>query len=533
MTRSIEAIILALLCAAAMLATWDHTREDSITFDEPPHLFAAAEYVQHGTHFTNLEHPPLAKLLAGLALRDATPPELRTHQSLPSAGEMLRFVRANRIPFRLLLARGRAPFRWLFAALIITVYLAARYFGGVGAALVAATLIALDPNLIAHAGIVHTDVAATLFMTLTVVLALVDRRWIWPLVGIALGLALLSKFTAALLIPFVVLAPWLRTGTVRQRVLAPLGAIAVAALVVLAGYGYALRAMDDREAAIAAGGFLHQRGADRETAIRYAGITDRFPSAGMFLTGMKGVQLTAAGEREGINFLHGRVSRRGFPEYFFVAFLLKSTPAFLAIAFCALLAARRHPGLLIPVLLLFVASIPSAYNIGVRHILPVYPLLAIAGATVLARRRAIAAVVVIAAVVSLVRIHPHEIGYFSFGGGQWLNDSNLDWGQDVFRLDALLRRNGWERDTTVVVFASPIMEPELARFRPLAPGPIGAGRYAVSSYFENAGPQVAALFEGPQAAAQMQALVDALHTRGRKIAQAGASITVWDVGPPP
>ena len=91
----------------------------------------------------------------------------------------------------------------------------------------------------------------------------------------------------------------------------------------------------------------------------------------------------------GVNFLLGQVSVEGFPSYFFVAFLAKSSLAFLLLT--ALLArrasssaegprARTRRSSCCPPAVLFLASIGTSYNIGIRHLLPVYPLLAMAGA---------------------------------------------------------------------------------------------------------------------------------------------------------
>src|SRR5688572_30634113 len=196
----LEGVWVAALCALAMFLTWDHTRGDSATNDEPVHMYAGTEYLSHGVLFTNPEHPPLAKDLAALSLLRAniTPPAVLPDRPLHG---LTQFLRANTIPQTELLALARAPFRWLLAALIVTVYAAARAAFGVPAAMLASALIAIDPNFIAHAGVVHTDVAAALFMTLTVVLAIAagSSAARWLLTGLVLGLAIATKFTALIL----------------------------------------------------------------------------------------------------------------------------------------------------------------------------------------------------------------------------------------------------------------------------------------------------------------------------------------------
>lgn len=541
---------MAALCALAIFLTWDHTRGDSITIDEPLHIYAGAEYLSQGVFFTNPEHPPLAKDLAALSLLRADPtlPAIAPGEPLPPLRDLVAFLRANRVRYPEMLARARMPFRWLLAALIVVVYVAARAAWGTPAAMLAAALIALDPNFIAHAGIVHTDVAAALLMTLTVVLTIAAAggsalRWI--LAGLALGLAIATKFTALILVPLVLLAPLLlllEDGTRRKLAENFAGAVSaciVAAFVVYAVYAVNMRNLHPDDAALASATFLRSRNADPPTVDRYARLTQRAPEVGMFLTGVKGVQLSSDAGR-GWNFLHGHLSRKGFPHYFFAAFLVKSTPAMLLVAAAIVAGGRRlrnrwSVGALAAVAVLFAVSIPSSFNIGVRHILPAYPLLAIAGAGMLASRlprRAFAiaaAALIVSAAVSLASIHPLELGYFNFmGGPEWLSDSNIDWGQDIDRMHALLRERGWERDTTVIVFSLPVLH-DVERYRQPDGRSVPPGRYATSAFMERVGPSMAREYDGAAAGDAMQRVMDTLRARGRRIARVGSSITIWEL----
>ncbi|HEX7149888.1 MAG TPA: hypothetical protein VF618_00250 [Thermoanaerobaculia bacterium] len=522
---ALEALYVLLLSAAAWLLVADHARGDSITIDETLHIFAGAEYVQHGTYVTNPEHPPLTKDLAGLALLPLRlqPPRIVAIGPLPPVEELTRFYTTNHAPLRTIVAAARTPFRWLLVLLIAVVYVAARTAWGVPAAMLASALIALDPNFIAHAGLVHTDVAAALFMTLATVLAVAGR---WPWAGVALGLALLAKFSALILVPLMVAAPFLgreRMGRIGRTALMGVMAVAIAAVIVLLGYAANLRSMPATLAAQSVTNFLRVR--DVPHVERYAALTEAVPQAGMFAAGVRGVQQSSA-HGQSWNYLRGKLSREGFPHYFFIAFLVKSTPAMLLVTLAIFFGGRllRSPwalGLLAPAALLLAVSLPSSFNIGIRHILPIYPLLAITGAGVLAARlprRAfvVAATLLIAsAAVSAGTSHPHELAYFNAiargDGAAWLSDSNLDWGQDVDRLQTLLRERGWERDTAVVVLSSPALWPELARYPPRA------NRVAISAYMEQIG---------------ARELTADLRRRGRKVATAGASISVWELGLP-
>jgi hypothetical protein len=532
---------LAALCALAIFLTSDHTRGDSITIDEPLHLYGGAEMVLHGLLFTNPEHPPLAKDLAALSLLRAhpTPPAIVPGAPLPPMPALAAFLRGNRVPYGQLLARARMPFRWLLALLVLVVYLAARIVSGTAAAVLASALIALDPNFIAHAGIVHTDVPAALLMTLTIVLAIAavgGSALRWLLAGLALGLAIASKFTALILLPLVLLAPLLLLleGTTRRQLgenfAGAAAACIVAALAIYAVYAVNLRAMHPDDAALSSATFLRSRNAGAATVDRYARLTRGAPEVGLFLSGVKGVQLSNESGR-GSNYLRGKVSQHGFPFYFFAAFLVKSTPAMLFVTTAILFGGRRLRnrwtiGMLAVVAVLFAVSIPSAFNIGVRHILPVYPLLAIVGAGVLASCIPrgvfvlVATVLVASCVVSVASIHPYELGYFNnFGGPEWLSDSNIDWGQDIDRMHALLREHGWQHDTTVIVLALPLLH-DVEQYRPFD-GTVRPGRYATSAFIEHVGPSIGG--------DDLRRLMLTLRARGKRVAQAGSSITIWEL----
>ena len=168
------------------------------------------------------------------------------------------------------------------------------------------------------------------------------------------------------------------------------------------------------------------------------------------------------------SFLFGNYSNTGFRSYFFYVFLLKTPlPALLLIAtalIVSLLRFGKRP--LVPIFLLapaglyFLAATMSHLNIGIRHLLPIYPFLyVLAGGLVReldgwrrsARIAAVLAMVGIIAVSSRIVLYPanglkcqtvapHYLAYFNeLAGGpangfKELVDSNLDWGQDLKNL---------------------------------------------------------------------------------------------------
>ncbi len=558
-------LLLALLLAAGGTAlVFDHMRGDSATMDEPFHALASAEYAVSGTYYANLEHPPLAKLLAGLSLRaaGARAPAIPRPFAIERAEQPLHFARTNTLTPRALFAAARLPFPFLHLLLVLLAAFAARAFAGDVAGLGAAALLAFEPNLIAHAGVLHTDAGAALLHTAVVVLALLalERRsyLAWAACGISLGLALAMKFSEVFLVPLLLvlvlmsrLAEARRTGRPRDpvRPLAALGVTLLLALATLfATYAAAMRHMPEPEAERAVTTFLASRGAPPAATERVLRLTRATPELGHYVAGLYGIALQSRAGG-GINTLRGKVSVGGFWDYFFVAFAVKAALGFLFVLLSALvlLLARRRvadfplAGLLVAAACVFLPVIGTSYNIGVRHVLPAVPLLAIAAAVVLARAlRPGAAVAILAIGASLqlaetLRVHPHELSFFNAlaggpgRGAEWLNDSNLDWGQDLDRLCAELTARGWEKGATIAYFGGgdPTASCPLARL--YAPGatPLSPGIYAVSSYIFCCASELMDFRGRPELASGYRALREALASRGKLVARVGYSILIY------
>ena len=410
------AVLLALLGVSLAV---DHQRLDSATMDEPFHALAGCEYALSGTYWANLEHPPLVKILAGASagLAGARPPRLPAPFSFRTAESPQRFLYGNEIPPDRLLAAARRPSALLFAGVVLVAALTAWRAAGPLAGLGAALLLAFEPTLVAHAAFLHTDVAAAFGFLATVVAAhgALQRpsglRWVGT--GLLLGLSLAAKFTAVFLGPIllVLALAWL---LVRRREsgrlsLAPLGGLllasAVAGAVLLGIYAVSMRNMPSAEAERSVRYFLAGRHVPAEAVERIAGLSRLLPPLGHYAAGLAGI---AEQNRRGggLNVFRGEVSVDGFPSYFPVAFLVKSSLGFLLALLLAaglVLARRVRPGFgtlvfLVPPACVFLASVSSSYNIGVRHVLPAVPFLAIGAAVVIVRGlpRGVAALALVA-----------------------------------------------------------------------------------------------------------------------------------------
>jgi hypothetical protein len=105
--------------------------------------------------------------------------------------------------------------------------------------------------------------------------------------------------------------------------------------------------------------------------------------------------------------------------------------------------------------LVLIIATQSRTNIGLRHVLPIYPFLFVLASrlvTVPLHRLWLMPALVTTALtvnaVSVLRVAPHQIAYFNElvggpeGGHRYLSDSNLDWGQDLKGLKAFMAKEG-------------------------------------------------------------------------------------------
>jgi hypothetical protein len=133
----------------------------------------------------------------------------------------------------------------------------------------------------------------------------------------------------------------------------------------------------------------------------------------------------------------------------------------------------------------------SSINIGLRHILPVYPLLAItagAGVANLLQNRIffprIAAVLLLVAQVLIsAAVFPDYLAYFNLLAGnpeRMLADSNLDWGQDVARLALELRARGIRHMTLDIYGTADLSQHGIPTHLPLKPHRPASGWIAIS-----------------------------------------------------
>jgi hypothetical protein len=542
---------LALVLVSAALAL-HHLYGDAATADEPVHLAAALETVRDGTGRWNPEHPPLAKALAGIALTGLPirPADDPLH-SVPGPARLLRFLYQNETLPETILFRARLPFVALLAALLLAVRAEAQRRWGPWAGCAALAFAALEPTLNAHAGVVHTDLAVTLFVVLSLGplarLARPEARSAALLLGLLWGLAFLSKFSAPLLalctLPFLAADVTPTLSDLLRLARRLLGAAGIALLVTLAGFGWAYRNQTPEDRHALAVDRLEVKGRAPAVARAVVATGDALPPLGNLLTGALSVALQSD-VGAGANYFLGKVSREGSPWYFPVALAVKA-PLGLLVGLAAALAARRSRRFAAvcggALLLFLLFSSRTTYNIGVRHALLFFPLAAIAAGAALAspavRPRSAAALgALLVAAVEIATVHPHQLSFFNAlaggpeGGRRFFVDSSLDWGQDLLRLKNVapsLAPDG----LGAVVFGgdlparhAPVLRPPFQgeEDRPGTLLAIGEAPLAL-------GPELLRAKGAFEDAARLERIRTALRERGTRVGAIGASIGIWRI----
>ena len=455
-------VILALLVIAMAAQMWTSIRQLSITSDEMDHVHAGYRYLQCNDYGWNPEHPPLVKEVAAIPLLF-----MHINDPVPNACGLFN---NKAIDFRVghdfifsnpesMLMRARMAASVLALLLPVTTWLFGRKMFGPQVATIAATLVAFEPSLVGHGALVATDVPAALgiLLALYALYCYVVQPTAARLVaaGLATGFALCLKHSTVIL---AVIIPVLLVGeavlgqqksslyragrSVGSLVL--IGAISV--LVLWASYGFRYAARPGG-ASVYTNAKLPKAASKVATSIIPAMLRNRvLPEA--YLVGLQDIFVESEFGRSA--YLFGQTYLGGKAIYFPAAALVKLTAPTLLLLVVSVLAWkywRRHlrqcAYLLCPVAVILLSSAKSGFNIGLRHVFAIIPLLilfASAGAwSVAARQGRIAKLGLLGLLlwhaISSLHCYPNYISYANefFGGPgnayKYLADSNVDWGQ--------------------------------------------------------------------------------------------------------
>jgi len=467
----VTTILVVVLLALVGVLLFTSVRQESQTFDESSHLFAGFEYWKHADFGRNPEHPPLAKLLASLPLLSmglkeppVVPIPYFKGQDFVNSSQFLYSGDADAI-----LLRGRMVIMLFSLALGFLVFLAAREMFDPLTALLALGLFAFEPVLLANGALVTTDVplACLFFASVYSFYRYVKKPSNSRLAvcAAATALAILTKHSGLLVVPTLMLlasveifAGWFRPGDgmppggsdrwrrLREFALAfvVIGVVSYVFLWAIYGFRYAARPGQLQMIPTIATYAAALKHPLEKGVIGFMARHHLLPEA--YLYGWVDI-LLIPGTRP--TFLFGHVFGRGQWFFFPAVLLIKTTLTLLALVLLVPFARIRNRRrellfLAIPAAFFLGVAIASMLNLGVRHLLPIYPfciVLAAASAGSLVRHSVVGRVVVTAllvlTVVSSMGSFPDFLAYSNEAAGGpsrtylVVTDSNADWGQGL------------------------------------------------------------------------------------------------------
>jgi len=454
-------ILVACLLAASTWRVFGHT------WDEPEHLAAGMELLDRGIYEFDTEHPPLARAMIALGPHLAgshsfgTPPPDGTQEGVDILYDGGHYDRT------LMLARlGALPF---LPVLLFAMYLwSRRVMDSDGAGLLAVLLLMSVPPVIGHSALAALDIpgTATTLLALFLLQLWLVRGWRRDalLFGLAAGVAFCTKLSAIpfiglgmlvllLLRAFLSVAP--AAVSVQRRWLG-LVLMAVATLVpitlVYGLNGLQVIPMPPRFNWVMA--YLYPDGGGLSGFIKQLQLPAAWWNFGEGVMALK-----AHNDTGHVSFLLGNIKAGGWWYFYLVALAVKTPlPLLLSgvVGLCLLARDglrqastwRMAPVVLFITLLVF-ASAFSRINIGIRHVLILYPFLAMGATYALVcvwrawprLGTAAASVIVAWEVGAFGAAYPDYFPYFNelvSNPQRVLVDSDLDWGQDLKRLERRL-----------------------------------------------------------------------------------------------
>jgi hypothetical protein len=332
----------------------------------------------------------------------------------------------------------------------------------------------ISPTVLANTSLVTTDagIACFIFGTVYFLWRTTRRYSAANLAGLIafFMLAIVTKFSAVILGPLIVvlLVIAARAGTCitprRIAVLVPaLAASAVLAIWAVYGFRYAPSESADWVLSL-------ETAAPARAVPALAGLTgwiDRHHLLPNVFT--EGFLMFAQSMRptDAVSFfLAGAYSASGWWYYFPLAFVIKTPVGFLCLIVIGIVVCvrrRRELGgltesfLFVPIAIYLAAAMSNPFQVGIRHMLPVYPFLLLitaAGVWTLIQTRSgrlFLTAPVTVWVVMLAGVYPHTLTFFNLlvggprHGSEYLADSNIDWGQGLKPLKSWMTRQGVDR----------------------------------------------------------------------------------------
>lgn len=469
-------IIFSLIFVSCFLILIISAKLNSQTTDEGVHLAAGYTYLTQKDFRYDPEHPPFLKELAAVPLlfikdisaplgeqwRDASNFYYDSWWEARTFGENFLYGFGNNA--EKLLFWGRFPFIILTLILGLVVYFWAGKLYGKKAGLLAAFLTLFFPNILAHGILINTDLGLTLFILLSV--------YFWGrflkspnvlnfiFVGIFIGLSFASKYTAVLIIPILIILLIVKlildqnTKNFWKYLIGLFLLIPTTFLVCWASYGFSLTAPTAISGSLSTEiGKIYPYNIPTNYDHLFATFRPYLIPA-HYIKGLILVTRHALGGHGA--YLLGAVSGTGWWYYFPVAILFKTPIPIFVLLIVTIIYFKKIKSkdifneylLILPPILFLILAMYSKANLGIRHILPIFPFIFIFIAKTVNlidfKKFKLATIGFIILILwylfSVISSFSNYLAYFNEfvegpkNGYKILSDSNLDWGQNIKRI---------------------------------------------------------------------------------------------------
>ena len=401
----IATLIISISLALAISSFWN----DSLIVDEIPHIGSGYAYVKKFDYRLNPEHPPLAKALASLPLLflDLSEDAFRTKfwlQDVNGQWDFGRFLIFQSDNPNLITRAVKFPILIFFILSAILIYKWTKNLYGGFAALTALILFSFSPTVLAHSRFVTTDIPAlfgALFAAYFFLQYLFSptKKNLW-LSGLTFGIAMLTKFSAFLLVPYFLILSLIFGFIKKSEKTSKFYFLISTFLIFIIGFTLivwpvycaftfnypAERQLSDTQFHLSSFGNKTLAG-----IVEWMADKPVIRALGQYGLGLLMVSQRSAGGNTA--YFLGEVSNQGSRYYFPVVYALKEPLAWLILIVISLVYlvwqvkksniknkiskfTKEHFvefAMLLWLAIYWVTSIKSNLNIGVRHLLPTYP----------------------------------------------------------------------------------------------------------------------------------------------------------------
>ena len=489
--KAVEKRIITYLIAGAIFSVMliimlQCAMTDSGTVDEIAHIPSGYSYIKYHDYRLNPEHPPLAKALAGIPLAAMDINGFTQDWSWSKinqweAGWHFIYEMGNNPNQIIFWSRLPMIFLALGLGLVILIWATKWYGRKIG--LLALLLYAFYPDILGHGHLVTTDVAAAFGFVITIMAfdKLIEKRsWAniaWA--SLAFGVAQLLKFSSFLLFGILLILIVYRAYLDRDKVqkfwqifwqyFKSYALVCVLSLLVV-WIVYIPFVWNTPPAVEHQVIEMNLSPNDQKTEVlrnflhHFEGNTIT-RALGHYLLGICLVVARVAGGNA--TYIMGHVSDKSISWFFPAAYIIKTPVPILlmfAWAIVSLLVFRtkskrdawENALILTPIIVYWAFTLKGSLNIGIRHLMPTIPFVILfivknlnrylGKVTILSWQTIWIAVLLIWYVLGVLWYYPQYIAYFNFfvprdNRYQYMVDSSLDWGQDLYRLSDYVSEN--------------------------------------------------------------------------------------------